>query len=80
MKYSHQLTETINGLFKNKLVGPRKPWSTVGEIELATLERVWWFNNSRMHSERNNQTPADYEANYYNSQPAKMPTGILVKH
>jgi len=72
--------ETINGLYKNELIKPCKPWRTVDEVELATLEWVWWFNNSRLHSELNYQTPAEYEVNYYNSHPAKTPTGVLVKH
>ena len=78
--YDNALAETINGLYKNELTKPRMPWTTVDEVEMATLEWVWWFNNSRLHSELNYQTPVEYEANYYTSQPAKTPTGVLVKH
>jgi putative transposase len=78
--YDNALAETTDGLYKNELIKPRKPWRTVDEVELATLEWVWWFNNSRLHSELNYQTPAEYEANYYTSQRAKTPTGVLVKH
>jgi hypothetical protein len=27
------------------------PWRTVEQVELATLEWVWWFNNQSLHSE-----------------------------
>ncbi len=78
--YGNALAETIDGLYKNELIKACKPWRTVDEVGLATLEWVWWFNNARLHSELNYQTPAEYEANYYNSQPARTPTGVLAKH
>ena len=74
------MAETINGLYKNELINARKPWRSIEEVELATLEWVWWFNNSRLHSELNYQTPVEYEDDYYNSQQARTPTGALVKH
>ena len=75
------LAETINGLYKNESIKARKPWrSSIEEVELATLEWVWWFNNSRLHSELNYQTPVECEDNYYASQNARTPTGALVKH
>lgn len=78
--YDNALAETINGLYKNELIKARKPWRSIEEVELATLEWVWWFNNSRLHSELNYQTPVEYEDAYYNSQQARTPTGTLVKH
>ena len=78
--YDNALAETINGLYKNELIKARKPWRSIEEVELATLEWVWWFNNSRLHSELNYQTPVEYEDDYYNSQQARTPTGALVKH
>ncbi|WP_395246026.1 IS3 family transposase [Agromyces sp. MMS24-K17] len=29
----------------------RGPWRTVEQVELATLEYVWWWNNERLHGE-----------------------------
>ena len=78
--YDNALAETINGLYKNELIKARKPWRSIEEVELATLEWVWWFNNSRLHSELNYQTSVEYEDNYHNSQQAKTPTGALVKY
>lgn len=65
--YDNALAETINGLHKNELGKARKPWRSIEEVELATLKWVWWFNNSRLHSEPNYQTPVEYQDDYYHS-------------
>ena len=39
---------TIIGLYKTELVYHHGPWSRLEDIELATLEWVWWFNNHRL--------------------------------
>ena len=76
--YDNALAETINGLFKTELIKPRKPWRTVEEVELATLEWVWWFNNSRLHSELDYRTPAEVEAAHYAAtKHARPPAGNL---
>jgi putative transposase len=74
------LAKTIKGLYKNELIEARKPWRSIEEVELATLEWVWWFNNARLHSELNHQTPVEYDDDYYNSQQERTSTGALVKH
>lgn len=38
---------------------------TVEQVELATLEYVWWWNNQRLHGELDMRTPAAVEADYY---------------
>lgn len=43
----------------------RRPWKTVAEVELATLDWVWWYNNTRLHSELGYQTPVEYETQHY---------------
>lgn len=75
--YDNALAETINGLFKTELIKARKPWRTIEEVELATLEWVWWFNNSRLHSELGYRTPVEIETAYYDSQNARTPIGAL---
>ncbi len=35
------------------------------EVELATLEWVWWWNNQRLHSELGYRTPIEFEAAHY---------------
>jgi transposase InsO family protein len=41
------LAETINGLYKTEVITPRKPWRTVEQVELATAERIHWYNHRR---------------------------------
>ena len=59
------LAESQFALFKTELIKKRRPWRTVEEVELATLEWVWWFNNQRLHSGLDYRTPAKVEAAYY---------------
>jgi putative transposase len=63
--YDNALAEAINALYKTELIRQRGPWRTVEQVELATLEWVWWWNNQRLHSELGYRTPAEVEATYY---------------
>ncbi len=63
--YDNALAEAVNGLYKTELIRRRGPWRTVEQVELATLEWVWWWNNQRLHSELDYQTPAELETQYY---------------
>ena len=48
------------------------PWKTVEEVELATLEWVWWWNHERLHGEFGMCTPIEVEAAYY-AELEKLP-------
>ena len=63
--YDNAMAEAINALYKTELIRARGPWRTVEQVELATLEWVWWFNNQRLHSELNYRTPTEAEQEYY---------------
>jgi transposase InsO family protein len=63
--YDNALAETIIGLYKTELALPRGPWSRLEDLELATLEWVWWFNNHRLLKPIGLVPPAEYEAAYY---------------
>jgi putative transposase len=63
--YDNALAESIIGLYKTELVHPRGPWSRLEDLELATLEWVWWFNNHRLLKPIGLVPPAEYEAAYY---------------
>ena len=66
--YDNALAETINGLYKTELIGPRKPWRTIEEVELATAEWVDWFNHRRLYEYCGDIPPVDLEAAYYAQQ------------
>jgi len=55
----------VIGLFKTELTKPGGPWRTAEQVELATLEWVWWWNNQRLHGELGYRTPAETENAYY---------------
>ncbi len=59
------IAEAINALYKTEKIRARGPWRTVEQIELATLEWVWWWNNQRLHPELDYRTPTEVEAGYY---------------
>ena len=63
--YDNALAESQFALFNTELIKKRRPWPTVEEVELATLEWVWWSNNQRLHSGLDYRTPAEVEAAYY---------------
>ena len=35
--YDNALAKTVNGLYKAEFIYPQGPWTSVGEVELATL-------------------------------------------
>ena len=65
--YDNALAETINGLYKAKLIHRRGPWRSFEAVEFATLEWVDWFNHRRLLEPIGNIPPAEAEARYYAS-------------
>jgi putative transposase len=63
--YDNAMAEVINALYKTELIRARGSWRTVEQVELATLEWVWWFNNQRLHSELDYRPPIEAEQEYY---------------
>ena len=74
--YDNALAETIIGLYKTELVYRHGPWSRLEDIELATLEYVWWFNNHRLLKPIGLIPPAEFEESYYRglNTPAMLET------
>jgi len=63
--YDNALAEAINNLYKTALIRQRGPWRAVEQVEFATLEYVWWWNNKRLHGELGMRTPIEVETEYY---------------
>lgn len=79
--YDNALAEAVNGLYKTELIRQHGPWRTVEQVELATLEWVWWWNNQRLHSELDYRTPTEVEAAYYaDHDTLETATAALEKH
>jgi putative transposase len=60
--YDNALAESTIGLYKTELIRPRGPWTSIDQIEIATLEYVDWFNHRRLHGEIGMIPPAELEA------------------
>jgi putative transposase len=74
--YDNALAESVIGLYKTELIEPRKPWRTVEDVELATLQWVDWFNNERLHGTLDDIPPVEFEAAYHHDLDANHPVGI----
>jgi len=71
--YDNALAEAVNGLYKTELIRQQGPWRTVEQVELATLEYVWWWNNTRLHGELGMRTPIEAETEYYAALESASP-------
>ena len=63
--FDNALAEAVHALYKAELIGPRGPWRTAEQVELATLAWVQWWNQRRLHGALDHIPPAEYEALYY---------------
>jgi transposase InsO family protein len=75
--YDNALAESVIGLYKTELIRRRGPWRHLEDVEFATLEWVWWFNNHRLLGPIGLIPPAEFEEQYYRnlqSAPAQLET------
>lgn len=56
--------ETTIGLYKTELINAKR-WSSRQEVETATAAWVTWFNEKRLHSALDYQSPTSYEQSYH---------------
>ncbi len=63
--YDNAMAESVIGLYKTECVEHEGPWHGVDDVELATLNWVWWFNEIRLHGEIGHVPPIEYENIYY---------------
>ena len=80
--YDNALAESVIGLYKTELVRWEGPWRGVDDLELATLNWVHWFNETRLHSSIGDVPPTEFETEYYrqiNTRPLPQ-SGELALH
>jgi putative transposase len=63
--YDNALAESVIGLYKTELIKPRGPWRTPGQVEIATLGYVDWFNNQRLFEACGDIPPVELEQHHY---------------
>lgn len=81
--YDNAAAEALNKLYKKELIWRRGPWTGLDAVEIATLEWVDWYNNSRLHNHCGLTPPAEHEAAYYaalNTAPAPAPAAQPALH
>lgn len=71
--YDNAMAESVIGLYKTECVRLDGPFRTVDDLELATLNYVYWFNCQRLHSAIGYRTPVEAEQDYYRHNPAPAP-------
>ena len=69
--YDNAVVESTIGLYKTEAIRPAGPFKTIDDVEYATFEWVDWYNNRRLHSASNNQPPAEFEEQYYQTTNPK---------
>ncbi len=75
--YDNAMAESVMGLFKTELhrnpaalAANGGPWKGLDDLETATCAWVSWFNEERIHSELDDCTPAEVEAEYRHKSQA----------
>jgi transposase InsO family protein len=63
--YDNALAESVIGLYKTEVIRKRGPWRGLEDVELATLEWVWWFNHHRLLEPIGYVPPVEYEETHY---------------
>jgi transposase InsO family protein len=76
--YDNAAAETVMGLFKNEAVAKDSPFrtgalKTENDVTEIVFEWVTWYNNDRLHSALDHQTPGEYEQAYYDLQIGSLP-------
>lgn len=66
--YDNAMAESVIGLFKTEVIRQAGPWKSIDDVEFATLEWVWWFNNERLPEPLGYLPPAEYEEQFGFSQ------------
>lgn len=61
--YDNALAETVNGLYKSELIYSQT-WETLSEVEFATMNWVYWWNNIRLHESLDYSTPEEVITRY----------------
>jgi transposase InsO family protein len=71
--YDNAMAEALNGTYKAELVKLHGPWRTRAALERATIDWIYWYNDTRLHGEIGDIPPAEYESNWYNNQRTGQP-------
>ena len=75
--YDNALAESIIGLFKTEVIHRRGPWRGFDDVEIATLEWVWWFNHQRLLEPLGYVPPAEFEEQFHRGRATPVAEAAL---
>jgi len=70
--YDNALAECVIGLYKTEVIDRRGPWHGAADVELATLEWVWWFNHRRLLEPLGYLPPVEFEAQFHQAAEQRL--------
>jgi putative transposase len=71
--YDNSMAESFVDSFKTELINDRV-WRTRSQLELAIVEYISWFNDSRLHENLGDRTPREIEELYAAKDRATIAT------
>jgi putative transposase len=71
--YDNSMAESFVDSFKTELIADRV-WRTRSQLELAIVEYISWFNESRLHENLDDRSPAEIEELYAVKTRTTAPT------
>jgi putative transposase len=71
--YDNSMAESFVDTFKTELIADRV-WQTRSQLELAIVEYIAWFNNSRLHENLGDRPPREIEELYASKSKTPTPT------
>ena len=75
--YDNALAESVIGLFKAEVIYRRGPWRGLADVELATLEWVWWFNHRRLLEPLGYLPPSEFEEHFHRTVEQQVSAVVL---
>lgn len=75
--YDNALAESVIGLFKTEVIHRRGPWRGFDDVEIATLEWVWWFNHQRLLEPLGYVPPAEFEEQFHRGLETQVSEAAL---
>lgn len=69
--YDNALAESVNALYKKELIDTGIVWNSVKQVNSATAEWVYWYNNVRLHSWCDYRPPVEFETAFWAAGPAR---------
>jgi transposase InsO family protein len=75
--YDNALAETVIGLYRTELIRRRDPLRGLEDVEIATLEWVWWYNHHRLQERLCYIPPVEYEETYEDRSANAPPAEAL---